>query len=48
VTYPPISKDNTWNVTAQPDGTLINKEDQKEYSYLFREGKMKQPWHITQ
>lgn len=48
VTYPSISKANTWNITAQPDGTLINKEDQKEYSYLFREGKMKQPWKIQE
>ena len=28
-----------WNVTAHPDGTLINKRDGKEYSYLFWEGK---------
>lgn len=28
-----------WQVTAQPDGTLINKADGKEYSYLFWEGK---------
>ncbi|MGB2791569.1 MAG: hypothetical protein WBC29_03380, partial [Candidatus Moraniibacteriota bacterium] len=27
-----------WNVTAQPDGTLINKVDGKKYPYLFWEG----------
>lgn len=26
-------------VIASPEGTLINKADGKEYSYLFREGK---------
>jgi len=30
---------NGWNVTAYPDGHLINKSDGKEYSYLFWEGK---------
>ena len=35
-TYPPIG--NGWHVTAQPDGTLINHADKKEYSYLFWEG----------
>ncbi|HAN20515.1 MAG: hypothetical protein A2Y15_04230 [Clostridiales bacterium GWF2_36_10] len=29
---------NGWNVTAFPDGTLINHADNKEYSYLFWEG----------
>ena len=29
---------NGWSVTAQPDGTLINHADGKEYSYLFWEG----------
>jgi hypothetical protein len=36
VTYPGY-KDG-WNVTAYPDGTIINKADNKEYSYLFWEG----------
>jgi hypothetical protein len=27
-----------WLVTAQPDGTLINKADGREYAYLFWEG----------
>lgn len=36
VTYPKY-KDG-WKVKARPDGTLINLEDNKEYSYLFWEG----------
>jgi len=28
-----------WNVTAYPDGKIINKLDNQEYSYLFWEGK---------
>lgn len=28
-----------WNVTAFPDGTIIDNTDQKEYSYLFWEWK---------
>ena len=35
-TYPAYH--NGWNVTAHPDGTLINHSDHKEYSYLFWEG----------
>lgn len=37
VTYPAYN--NGWNVTAQPDGTLLNHADGKEYPYLFWEGK---------
>ncbi|NLX76758.1 MAG: hypothetical protein GXZ01_05190 [Clostridiaceae bacterium] len=36
-TYPEY--DEGWTVIAHPDGTLINKKDGKEYSYLFWEGK---------
>jgi len=36
-TYPAYN--DGWNVTAKPDGTLINHTDNKEYSYLFWEGK---------
>ncbi|MBR1423249.1 MAG: SH3 domain-containing protein [Ruminococcus sp.] len=32
-TYPKY--DNGWNVTAYPDGTLINKADGGKYEYLF-------------
>lgn len=35
-TYPAYN--DGWSVTAEPDGTLINKEDREEYSYLFWEG----------
>ena len=37
VTYPEYK--NGWSVTAYPDGKIVNKEDGKEYSYLFWEGK---------
>ncbi len=30
---------NGWNVTASPDGTLVNKADGKTYPYLFWEGR---------
>ncbi len=36
VTYP--SYNDGWKVTAQPDGTLTNHADGREYSYLFWEG----------
>lgn len=40
VTYPPYNENiKGWNVTAYPDGRLINHVDGKEYSYLFWEGK---------
>ncbi len=35
-TYPVYG--NGWEVTAQPDGTLLNHADGREYSYLFWEG----------
>ena len=35
-TYPQY--DEGWNVTARPDGTLIDRSTGKEYSYLFWEG----------
>lgn len=36
VTYPTYN--DGWNVTAEPDGTLTNHADGREYSYLFWEG----------
>ena len=36
VTYPAYN--NGWKVTAEPDGTLTNHADGREYSYLFWEG----------
>ncbi len=35
-TYP--ESDGMWDIISHPDGTLINLEDNKEYSYLFWEG----------
>jgi len=35
-TYPKYN--DGWDVIAQPDGTLINLADKKEYSYLYWEG----------
>lgn len=45
-TYPEY-KDG-WKVIAQPDGTLINIEDNREYSYLFWEGISNVNWDITE
>lgn len=45
VTYP--SYDDGWQVTAYPDGTLINKADQDEYSYLFWEGTASIPYDFS-
>jgi len=36
-TYPEYN--NGWEVTAYPDGTLVNHFDNREYSYLFWEGR---------
>ena len=36
VTYPAYNEG--WKVTAEPDGTLTNHADGREYSYLFWEG----------
>ena len=41
-TYPEYS--DGWSVVASPDGTLINKADGKEYSYLYWELKGKQDY----
>lgn len=37
-----------WNVTAYPDGTLVNKSDGREYSYLYWEGKGAADWDMSQ
>jgi len=44
-TYPEYN--DGWNVTAYPDGKLINLEDNKEYSYLFWEGESDVKWDMT-
>lgn len=44
-TYPLY--EDCWNVTAHPDGTIINSNDEREYSYLFWEGINNYEWEIT-
>lgn len=44
-TYPQYN--NGWNVTANPDGTLINQADGREYSYLFWEGVLKTNYDLS-
>lgn len=44
-TYPEY--EDGWNVTAHPDGTLFNKKDDREYSYLFWEGKGAANWDFS-
>ncbi len=44
-TYPDY-KDG-WNVIAQPDGTLTNMSDNREYSYLFWEGTSDNKWDMS-
>lgn len=43
-TYPEYG--NGWNVTAYPDGKIVNKADGLEYSYLFWEGISNADYHI--
>lgn len=45
-TYPEYA--NSWNIIAYPDGQLINKADNKTYSYLFWEGKETTPTNWDQ
>jgi hypothetical protein len=46
-TYPLYS--NGWDVTAYPDGKIINKADNREYSYLFWEGiPNKTDWDLSE
>lgn len=44
-TYPEY-KDG-WNVIAEPDGTLTNIGDKREYSYLYWEGISKNQWDMS-
>jgi len=44
-TYPEY-KDG-WNVIAEPDGTLTNIEDKREYSYLYWEGISQNQWDMS-
>lgn len=38
-----------WSITAYPDGKIINRLDNQEYSYLFWEGKPKEKidWNLS-
>ena len=45
-TYPAYQ--NGWEVTAYPDGTLINRADGKEYSYLFWEGESTAEYDLSE
>ncbi|MCL2020136.1 MAG: hypothetical protein FWG70_10335 [Oscillospiraceae bacterium] len=44
-TYPDYG--DGWSVTAYPDGTLINKADEREYSYLYWEGEGPANWDFS-
>ncbi|MDR1822112.1 MAG: hypothetical protein LBQ91_06725 [Oscillospiraceae bacterium] len=45
-TYPAYN--TGWNVTAFPDGTLINRADGREYSYLYWEGMQNAEYDFSQ
>ena len=45
-TYPAYK--GGWEVTAFPDGTLINRADGKEYSYLFWEGNSSADYDLSE
>lgn len=44
-TYPDYR--DGWNVTAYPDGKIINNSDGLEYSYLYWSGKSRANWDFT-
>ena len=44
-TYPEYS--GLWQVTAFPDGTLVNRADGREYSYLYWEGLTDAPYDFS-
>lgn len=44
-TYPRYN--DGWKVIAKPDGTIINSEDGREYSYLFWEGRYNTDWDLS-
>lgn len=44
-TYP--TYEDGWEVTANPDGTLVDKRDGKEYSYLYWEGRSNQRYDLS-
>lgn len=44
-TYPEYKDE--WKVKAEPDGTLINISDNREYSYLYWEGVSDNKWDMS-
>lgn len=44
-TYPEYKEG--WKVKAQPDGTLTNLADNREYSYLYWEGVSNNKWNMS-
>lgn len=44
-TYP--AYEDGWSMVAEPDGTLTNKTDDREYSYLFWEGEDKITYDLS-
>lgn len=44
-TYPEYKDE--WKVKAQPDGTLTNISDNREYSYLYWEGILDNKWDMS-
>jgi hypothetical protein len=44
-TYPDYG--SGWNVTAYPDGKIINHADQKEYSYLYWEANLNTKYDLS-
>lgn len=46
-TYPEYPQ-NGWQVTAYPDGKIIDKKDGQEYSYLFWDGHWDVDWNIQE
>ncbi len=45
--YPAFGTGTTWNVTAYPNGTLIDQYDGKSYNYLFWEGEDAHPYNLS-
>ena len=44
--YPAFNHDNTWKVTAMPDGSLFDENTQRQYKYLFWEGIHNREWNF--
>ena len=44
--YPAFDEDTIWHVTAEPDGTLFDR-DGKQYNYLYWEGVSNADWDFS-